>query len=150
MVPFDFHLQVRRLIQEPPFKFFPLLGEIHGRVTRRTSCRAIAGFALASRTAKRPTLSERQMDLLAAMAQFGSPDHLTCRIVDHGDAARFGSRIEFDPQWFNHGLWPHVFEDEHERKAAQNRSFVALEELARTGGGARHERPALLVYYQYS
>src|SRR5260370_37086148 len=98
--------------------------------------------------ANRAALSERFVDLRAAMCEFRRPDHLTGRVVDHGDPARFGTGIKFDPQRFDHCLWSRIFEDEDEREATQDSSLVALEELARTCGSARHERPALLVDYQ--
>jgi hypothetical protein len=92
------------VIQEPPFKFFPLPGEIHGRVTRRTAGFSVPGFAVPPPFAHASAVIEGLLDGRTTMREFCGKNHLSRSIINDGDPGGFAARIKLDAQRCDHRL----------------------------------------------
>ncbi len=107
------------MIQEPPFEFFPLLGEIHGRVTRRT-----ASAYLSPR-------SQGLLDRLPSMLKFGSKDDLACCIVNESQPRGLAAGIDLEPQRMARRLRESLPQNDGERVATKNRRPALREKQPR-------------------
>jgi hypothetical protein len=68
------------------------------------SRRPVARFALSPAQTHRPAISQRFLDRLPPVGEFGGPHHLPGGVVDHRQARRLAAGVHLDLQWLTGSL----------------------------------------------
>jgi hypothetical protein len=111
---------------------------------------SVLGVALATTAPPPRALGQLFVDLISMMAHLRSPHDFSQCIVHHGQTRGFRSWIKFEAQRLNHHLSLFPFQNDDERKAAQDRCFPAREQDPRACGCAGHEWRAIRINHQDS